>query len=284
MPRRGGDAKPRALVPAWTLSPIEAKFVDEFLRDPSDPVAAARRAGSVTPKVDGSRFLRLGRIQGAIAYAQAQRRERTGFGHDTVLRRWGSVFNADVRELVEHWRVPCRRCWGVDHQPQMTDTDFVDARTAHLAEQMKKLDAERVPFDERGGPGYTINRAPCRGPAWVAFVQENARVSSTPLFGFEANSDHDCPNCHGHGEPYAIFHDTRYLSPGASLLYQGTSIQNGAIEVKIRNPAEVETLIARHLGMFVERRVVLVADAAKMSEVELRAELARELAEAERLR
>jgi phage terminase small subunit len=253
------------------LTPQESRFVDEYTLD-TDGDAAAERAGY--PADRGNFLLTRPKIRAAIEIALRYRADKNRVKQDFVLQRWLQVLRADPRELVEHWRVPCRNCWGSDHGHQYTDVELRRELQQHLAKQLKLPEAKRVAFDDSGGGGYTINKMPMRGPDWIAFVQENARVSGVPLFGFEANSDHSCPHCFGHGLPHTIVHDTRYLSPDAALLFQGIKHTRDGPDILIRDRGETEQLVARHMGYFVERKLVLVADATKMTEEELRLAIA----------
>jgi hypothetical protein len=102
-----------------------------------------------------------------------------------------------------------------------------------------------VPFDEQGGPGYTTNRDPCRGPDWVARNPNNG----------PATADHSCPGCHGDGELRVLIRDTTTLSLGARLAYDGVKVgAHGSVEVKFRDRGWAEDRIARYAGMFNDRR------------------------------
>jgi hypothetical protein len=143
------------------------------------------------------------------------------------------------------WHVPCRRCWGFEHQHQFKDHEFVEARAEHAATMMKRKEANRVPFDERGGPGYTINRAPCRGPDWAAFMDQR-----DPSRTHEASADHSCPACHGHGEPHPYFADTDTLTAAEAYVYQGVERgANGAIKYDLRPRADFDKMIGQHMGL-----------------------------------
>jgi phage terminase small subunit len=279
------------------LNALEYRFVDELLADPTaDPIAAARRAGAVDPETVARKFGRDPAIQAATSYARRAREERLGIRHDYVLKRWLLLLSADPRELVEHWLIPCRYCWGVEGRYQRTDAEYRADEDAwerrerdrrRTWERTRREDYERFeeePFDEAGGPGYTINAEPRRGPDWVKFVQRNARLSGTPLFAFEANHETSCGSCHGHGIPHTIFHDTRHVSPAGALLFRGLKVDGTKVEVVMRDQDAAAVYVAKHQGYFVDRKVFVLAGLANLSDAELRDETEAALETNRRLR
>jgi len=261
------------------LSSRELEFALQYLED-ADPEKAALRAGCKDPYLDGPNFLRRKPVVAAIQAMQSSRAARVETKHDYVLRCWLELLDADHREISEHWRVACRHCHGVEHQYQFTDVELRDEEQAHKYHQLQITDASRrVEFDDLGGGGYSILRDPMRGPDWVEFVLRKNVAIRDPV----ANADHSCPACHGFGVPHVIFHDTRNLSKGAARLYQGVRVHKGDYEIVTRPKKEVEELVARHLGYFVERRLTIVKDLDRMTEAELEAALRDEYRERDRL-
>lgn len=246
-PRLGyGPARRPAAVAVPTtpgqLTPAQrARFVDEFLLD-LDPRAAARRAGF--PDRFGPTLLGNASIQAAIIAAKRRRLNRLELFGDEVLRRWVLLADADVNELVEVKRTNCRHCHGVDHEFQFTLNELREARRDHgIAQRRLRNPADRVPFDERGGDGYHPYRAP----------------------------NPDCPECGGLGEAKVILKDTANLSPNGRLLYDGVSFKNGMISVKLRDRSRAEEMIARHAGLFNDRRPIDELDPARLTEDQLNA-------------
>lgn len=208
----------------FVLTPQHVRFVEEFLLS-HDPDDAARRVG-LLPK-DGRRLLAHRRIQDAISFASRRALSRQQIYLEDVLRNLVALRDADPNELVELRRVNCRNCHGQDHEYQYTDVEFRRARTEHLARQLRLPDEERVPFDERGGPNFNLNGAP----------------------------DPECPECGGDGILRVIVKDTRTLSYGARLLYDGVKVgAGGAVEVKFRDRAWAEDRLLRYAGAFNDRR------------------------------
>jgi phage terminase small subunit len=222
------------------LEPKEAWFAEEYLVD-FDPIEAARRAGIAEPEKSGPRLLSRRKIQRAIALSRARRATRVQIHADYVINRWKVLVDADPRELTEMWMVACRYCWGIDHSLQMTDGEFRAARSAHQENMLEFSPQDRTDFDEQGGAGYSINRFPMRGPDFVEMAKAHGQI-------VEANSNHSCPECHGHGMATPIFHDTRSLSPGGRALYKGVRrLANGGFEVLMRDQEFAEVQLAKHL-------------------------------------
>ena len=234
------------------LDDFKLRFVDEYLID-FDAPAAATRAGAQDPQI-GNRLLGQNAVLAAIQIAQAKRNVRVGLQQDYILKRWLAVVEADPRELIEHWRVCCRHCWGIDHRYQFKDTELREAMRHHQTQQLRLRDpADRVEFDDLGGGGYNINRPPMRGADWVEFVQRNAQIQGLMIPNVEPNADHSCPHCSGHGDSFTILHDTRDYSPAAAALYLGVKPTSRGSEVLMRSKPEAEQLLARHMGMIGDR-------------------------------
>ncbi len=213
----------------FVLTPQRARFVEEYLVS-LDPRDAALRAG--LPPTDGPRLLASPQIQQAISLASRRALSRQQVYLEDTLRNLVALRDADPNELVEVRRVNCRHCHGQDHERQFTDIEHRHALSAHRA-SMQKLaahdpdDPAIVPFDEKGGPGFRLNAPP----------------------------DPDCPACDGDGELRVVVKDTRTLSHGARLLYDGVKVgAGGSVEVKFRDRGWAEDRIARYAGMFNDRR------------------------------
>jgi phage terminase small subunit len=235
------------------VAPQERRFAEEYCVD-LNVGAAAERAG-LTPH-QGRGLMRTERVQYAIQREFARRSSMTQVTSAEVLRRWALMMRADVNEIVKVRRAPCRYCRGHDHRYQFTAEELRQERQSHLEGQLKLDEALRVPFDDHGGDGYDKRLEP----------------------------DPDCPECFGEGIPWVIFADTTRLSDGARYLYQGVEVNaTGGFKLNLRRQAEAEEMVARHLGMLVERKMVLVGDVSRMSEAEIRAAMNDELRERLRL-
>lgn len=221
------------------LSTQESQFVEEYLVD-LDTRSASVRAG-LSPHQGGA-LMAQPRIQEAIAQAKRRRLTRTQIYQDDALRRWVLLANADVAELAPIHRVACRHCYGEDHDYHYTLPELREAQRAHALKALQYPDRPEFarPFDIKGGPGYDSTASP----------------------------HPECPQCHGEGIPKAIIRDTRYLSEGARLLYDGFKVSpGGAIELKVRDRYRAEEMFARHANMFGDRRPIDTITDGQLDEV-----------------
>lgn len=83
-----------------TLTPRQARFVEEYLLD-LNATQAANRAGysTKTAKQQGQRLLTNVDVQAAVSAAQSSRSERTKIDADWVLRRLADEADADLADL-----------------------------------------------------------------------------------------------------------------------------------------------------------------------------------------
>ena len=255
------------------LSREERRFVEEFPAD-CDPIAAARRA-DLDPQ-SGPRLLQRTTVRAALEVALSTRARRLQIEHDFILRRWTEMLSVDAREFVEHWRVACRHCHGVNHRFQFTDGELIEleidydaayaagqdeARKSfnprplpHLGMVRNQIDAaflagrrgiEPPSFDSLGGGGYSVLTAPARGVDWVAFAREHSVGVREP----KATAPATCPECGGWGESFTIFHDTRDFGPGAARLFEGVEATPKGFKVLTRKREQIEEFVARHAGV-----------------------------------
>lgn len=286
------------------LDKLELKIVEQYMID-CDRVAVAERIGLSLQEVNAQ--LAKKSVRAALQIGLLNRTRHLGIEQDYILKKWIELLETDHREISEHWRVACRYCWGHNHRYQFTDVELheliAEYRYAYEAGpkyRQRELDgfnlvsnqiwkakdlgkddgeSELPPFDDLGGDGYTILRDPMRGQDWVDFVLRKNVAVPNP----EANADETCPACWGFGVPHIIQHDTRNYSRGAAALYMGVEAGANSIKILTRNKAEIEQYVARLLGYFVERKLVLVGDADRLTDTEIEAAIQEELAERARL-
>jgi phage terminase small subunit len=255
---RGDAAAVPPASPYAALSPQRKRLVDEYLKDLNGWQAALRAGYSPASVYE---VLRDEKVQLALQERREQiDGERALQGARYVINKLWDVETADPRELVEIWKVPCRYCWGVSGEYQFTKIETLRLLKAHeLGVNKKPLEAlwPRGPAEEaaweagksgmnldlQGGDGYTVKRAP--NPA--------------------------CTECAGDGIVLQHVHDTRYLSPQAQALYRGVKWKNGNLELVMADQASARELLARHYGVAVERKRVLVRrlDPDQLSDEEL---------------
>ena len=234
-------------------------FVDEYLID-MNAAAAALRSGYQNPQV-GLDLLNSDDIKAAVHERREMLTgERVASGALFVLGKVWDVATADARELVEHWRVPCRYCWGLNGQYQFTKSEADRLLRAHEyghngtafealwpagnAEYAYYIAGkEGLPFDAQGGDGYTSRRDP----------------------------NQTCSECHGLGISMHFIADTRKLSPAARQLYRGVRIGQGKIEILMANQDAARDILAKHYNVGVEKKELFVrtADPRTLSEEEL---------------
>lgn len=201
----------------------QQRFVEEYLVDLNATQAAIRAGYSEkTAAEQGYQLLQNPSVSAAIVAAQAARSARTEITADKVLQHWWAIATADANEISQHRRVNCRHCWGEGFAYQWREDEYFTA-----CETAQKADKE-LP-DDRGGFGFDGTRAP----------------------------HPDCPDCSGEGMSDVHFADTRKLKGGARLLYAGVKQTKDGLEVKTHDQGKAMELVARHLGMFVDK---LVAD------------------------
>lgn len=239
-PTRSAIPVPNELAPAVKLSGMEWRFVENFLLTAS-PFTAARDAGYSNPNF-GYKVIKRPNVQAAIEQAVAFRSARTARRIDQVVYRWAMIAEADVNELVSARVFNCRFCWGDDGRYQYTPEEWRRARQKHYFAQLKKNPKERREFDDEGGYGFQVDRAP----------------------------NPECTECRGLGVLRVVPKDTENLSPQARLIYDGVKVsKDGTIEYKVRSRDHAEAMLAKHLGMFREREPVREFDPSRMGEDEL---------------
>lgn len=211
------------------LTPKQQRFVDEYLIEPNATMAADR-AGYKHPNKQGPRLLVNVGIEEAITAARKQRSDSTKITQDDVLRRYWQIASADPNELIEYRRTCCRCCWGLGNKYQRTAHEMDRARRVWCKDDAKaRAEGEECPpFDEEGGEGWDARRPP----------------------------NPKCQECFGDGEGRAFPKDTRNLSPAARCLYAGVKVTKEGLEIKVHDQHAALTNVARHLGMFIEKREV----------------------------
>lgn len=218
------------------LSPKQLMFVAEYLVD-LNATAAYKRAGysfknDNVAGVEANRLLNKPQVQAAIVAAMRERSERLEITQDQVLQKWWSLANADPNELVEFRRRCCRHCHGIDFGYQRTVSEMNSARRQHARDVAACTNQAQVSalgdFDEAGGIGYDARRPPVLA----------------------------CTHCWGDGVGEAFFKPTANLSPEARALYAGVKQTKEGFEVKMQARDKALEMVARHLGMFIDRKEI----------------------------
>lgn len=203
-----------------TLTPKQQRFVDEYLIDLNATQAAIRAGYSEkTAEQGAAQLLRNIKVLNAIQERQAQLQEEVQIEQREVLQHWVDMARSNPNDLSEHRRVPCRYCWGINHNYQWrTEREFQAACDEATAKE------KPLPNDD-GGYGYTINR--------------------------EINPS--CPECDGVGVGKLILKDTRHLPPAALSLLKGAKQTKDGLVIEMHDKQNALLHIAKHLGMFTEK-------------------------------
>lgn len=202
------------------LTAKQQRFVDEYLIDLNATQAAIRAGYSEkTAEQGAAQLLRNIKVLNAIQERQAQLQEEVQIEQREILQRWVDIARANPNEIGEYRRVPCRFCWGVNHEYQWrTPREFQAACDKAAAREQPEP-------NDNGGYGYTINR--------------------------EINPQ--CPECDGVGFGELILKDTRNLSAQALTLLKGVKHTKDGIVIEMHDQQTALLNIAKHLGMFTEK-------------------------------
>lgn len=236
---------------------------------------AARAVGQsdVSCALYASRLLSNTNVRLALRNALIERQQRAHHDADEVSRYWWALATADARELSGIIYVPCRHCWGVDHDYQFTD---VEQRERQRDYAQQNADLPEAPlFFEGGGGGYTTNRYPMRGPDWAKKIERYFASIERPVpEGLIANSEHSCPACHGDGIKTLWLADTRHLNPEPAILFNGIKQTKDGIEIKMRDRDAAMREFAQLTGMSGPLRVAITPDMSQLTAEALTRELA----------
>lgn len=146
--------------------------------------------------------------------------DQTGFNAIQALTLFLDIVRADPNELIGLRVGCCRKCWGEGHAYQWrTEDEYAEA-----VERAAKAKDDRLP-DCDGGFGYDHTREP----------------------------NPTCPYCRGEGESRIIPQDTRNLSPGAKILFQGVKQTKDGLQILMADKGKALENAAKIVGAFTER-------------------------------
>lgn len=233
-PRDNSGKRLPKIEPAWevdSLSPMEARFVEEYVTD-RNATRSARRAGYAEESAlkHAHELLKRPDVVKAIQLSEKAMMERLHINQDMVLKYWWDIATCDPNEIVQFRRDNCRHCWGEAHAYQWIDNEeYLAAVLRHTrAEERARAQGEkydREPPDGAGGFGFVKSREP----------------------------NQSCPKCHGDGHGYTHINDTRRLSPAARRLYAGMKEGKEGIQALLHDQKAAMDNIAKFIGMFKER-------------------------------
>jgi hypothetical protein len=255
---RGSAAAVRPASHYAALTPQRKRLVDEYLKD-LNAWQAGLRSGYAPAYV--YQVLREETVQLALRERREQiEGERALEGARYVLNKLWDIESADPRELVEIWKVPCRYCWGVGNQYQFTKAEMARLIKAH------ELGLSNKPLETMWP------RGPAQAAAWEA-GKNNMTLDTLGGDGYTTKRDPNpnCSECAGDGIMLQHLNDTRKLSAQAKALYRGVKRSNGKFELVLADQAAARDQLARHYGVAVERKKILVRhlDPKELSDAEL---------------
>ncbi|KRA62172.1 hypothetical protein ASD89_24120 [Caulobacter sp. Root656] len=196
-----------------TLTPKQARFVEEYLIDLNATQAAIRAGYSAkTAEDQGRQLLRKTPVSAAISARQAERSERTEITQDRVLEELWAIATADPNELIQFRRGACSKCWGSAENPSRELKPQVHGGAL---KRMYTATPDALVIDEDPNP--------------------------------------DCEQCGGEGQGRAWIADTRKLKAAAGKLYAGVKITKDGFEVKMHDKIAALVAVGKHLGMFKDR-------------------------------
>lgn len=231
MPRKTTSLTPKA-DKATPLTPKQQRFVDEYVVDLNASQAALRAGYSAkTAGAIGHELLKKPEIAEAIEAKRQRLSAKTEITAEKVLQRLWMIATANPNHLVQHRRLCCRHCYGIDHQYQWIDNE----------EWERACDA--VAAADPDNPNVTT-------------------PSNDGGYGFDHTlSPHaKCPKCRGEGHGEVHIADTRNLPPEALALYAGVKTTQFGIEIKLHDQTAALEKVARHLGLFNDK-VTIKGDA-----------------------
>ncbi|MBD8493843.1 terminase small subunit [Pseudomonas syringae] len=217
------------------LTAKQQRFVTEYLLD-LNATQAAIRAGYSTRRAKDYAYQLMQRIDvtEAIEAAMEKRSRRTEITKDMVLTRYWMIATADPNELSIHRRVCCRHCFGRGHAYQWEDDEEFEQATARAL----KTKGAMLPADDGGyGFDHTLRPHP------------------------------KCPKCKGEGHGDVLWGDTRDASPAGKALYARVKKTKNGFEIVTHDQLVALGMVARHLGMFVDKETAPLDEELKRLEI-----------------
>ncbi|CAE6900210.1 terminase small subunit [Paraburkholderia domus] len=233
-PRDNSGKRLPKIEPAWevdSLSPMEARFVEEYVTD-RNATRSARRAGYAEESAlkHAHELLKRPDVVKAIQLSEKAMMDRLHINQDLVLKYWWDIATCDPNEIVQFRRDNCRHCWGEAHAYQWIDNEeYMREVVRHMRDEEKATENgkkfTREAPDGAGGFGFVKSREP----------------------------NPSCPKCDGDGHGYTHINDTRRLSPAARRLYAGMKEGKEGIQALLHDQKAAMDNIAKFIGMFKER-------------------------------
>lgn len=209
------------------LTQKQERFVEAYIdtRDYHEAYALAFDCSRMRPSsitTEGWRLLRNPKvaqeIERRLEVIGEASDEKMGFDALQALSLFLDLARADPNELIGLRVGCCRYCHGPDHQYQWTPAEFTNATT--------KAEQSEQPLPDVAG-GLDFDRTLPPNPA--------------------------CPECRGEGETRIVPMDTRNLSPGGKMLYQGVKQTKDGLQIILADKAKALENATKLIGGFLER-------------------------------
>lgn len=211
------------------LTPRQAKFVEEYLihRSAAEAYRVAYSADRMRPSSvwrEGHRLLNHPKLAPIITerlneLGQVAETE-TEFTVIQALGLFLDLARADPNELIGLRVGCCRKCWGDGFNFQWrTEQEWMEA-----CAKAEKAGDENFPLPD-GGFGFDHTKEP----------------------------NGECPYCRGEGETRIVPMDTRNLSPGGKMLYQGVKQTKDGLQIILADKAKALENATKLIGGFLER-------------------------------
>ena len=219
-PVRPAHIRPLEELPArWQL------FIAEFAIDKVQSKAAIRAGYSAHSAIDiGSELAARPEIRYYLDLIIADQAEEVRLSRARILSEIEAAISVDMNELVEHRRVCCRYCHGVDFGYMETKGELRERKRLHDLEtaKAKLLDKDLPDWDDSRQLGFIGNKDP----------------------------HPDCPECFGEGVGDVFLKDTRFLSRRARMVYTGTEIGKDGIKIKTVLKEKMLDMMGKHHKIF----------------------------------
>ena len=209
------------------LTARQEKFIEEYLihRSAAEAYRVAYSADRMRPSSvwrEGHRLLNHPKVSPIISERLSELGQvaetETEFTVVQALGLFMDLARADPNELIGLRVGCCRYCHGPDHQYQWTPAEFMAATT--------KAEQAELPLPDVAG-GLDFDRTLPPNPA--------------------------CPECRGEGETRIVPMDTRNLSPGGKMLYQGVKQTKDGLQIILADKAKALENATKLIGGFLER-------------------------------
>lgn len=201
------------------LNDKQKRFVFEYVKD-FNATQSAIRAGysEASAATQAHDLLRNPKIVKALEERREEVAAATLLDASWVLKQWIDIAAANPNDLIQVRKVCCRFCYGLGHNYQWTNGEYITAVNAALIANKKEPQCV-------GGFGYDPNKDP----------------------------NPDCPECGGNGTSEVHLMDTRKLTGPAKRLYAGVRKTKDGVQVLMRDQDAALQNLAKYLGMLVEK-------------------------------